>query len=138
MADIAFGEIELGEVEAVVALWECCGLIRPWNDPRADIAFASTQTNAAVLVGRAGGAIAASAMVGHDGHRGAVYYVAVDPAARGRGYGRSTMAAAEAWLAARGVWKLNLMVRPDNAGVIQFYKALGYITEERVNLSKRL
>lgn len=138
MADIAFGQIESGDDEAVVALWQRCGLTRPWNDPRADIAFASTQPNAAVLVGRADGAIAASVMVGHDGHRGAVYYVSVDPAARGKGHGRATMAAAEAWLAARGVWKLNLMVRADNAGVIDFYKALGYATEERVNLSKRL
>ncbi len=26
------------DTEAVVALWEACGLLRPWNDPRRDIA----------------------------------------------------------------------------------------------------
>ena len=25
--------------DAVVALWERCGLTRPWNDPHSDIAF---------------------------------------------------------------------------------------------------
>ena len=44
-----------------------------------------------MLVGRDGGAIVATAMVGHDGHRGWVYYVAVDPDHRGKGYGRAIM-----------------------------------------------
>ena len=69
---------------------------------------------AAVLVGRDGGAIVASVLVGHDGHRGWVYYVAVDPDHRDKGYGRAIMAAAEDWLRARGIEKLQLMVRPDN------------------------
>ena len=46
------------------------------------------------------------------------------------------MAAAEEWLRARGVWKLNLMVRADNAPVIDFYSALGYDREDRVTLAK--
>ena len=50
-------------------------------------------------------------MVGHDGHRGMFYYLAVDPARQRRGLGRAAVRAAEAWLAARGVWKVNLLVR---------------------------
>src|SRR5207248_4305673 len=67
------------DVEAVIALWQRCGLTRPWNDPAGDIAFARRGPNATILLGRAEGALVASAMVGHDGHRGWVYYVAVDP-----------------------------------------------------------
>ncbi|WP_158811267.1 GNAT family N-acetyltransferase [Beijerinckia sp. L45] len=37
-------------------------------------------------------------MVGHDGHRGWLYYVAADPGARGMGYGRQMVEVGEAWL----------------------------------------
>ena len=53
-------------------------------------------------------------MVGHDGHRGVLYYLAVDPEFQKRGFGKAAVAAAEAWLRARGVWKINLMVRSEN------------------------
>ena len=39
-----------------------------------------------VLVGRDDGALVASVLVGHDGHRGWVYYVAVDPDRRSKGF----------------------------------------------------
>jgi ribosomal protein S18 acetylase RimI-like enzyme len=76
-----------GEEAAVIALWHACGLTRPWNDPAADLAFARGKVNSDVLVGLVGERIVASAMVGHDGHRGTMYYVSVDPACRGRGLG---------------------------------------------------
>ena len=77
-------------------------------------------------------------MVGHDGHRGTVYYVCVDPERRNEGLGRAIMDAAEHWLRDRGVWKLNLMVRAENQDVVEFYTSLGYSVEERVNMAKRL
>jgi ribosomal protein S18 acetylase RimI-like enzyme len=129
---------EDGDVEALVRLWDACGLTRPWNDARQDIAFARSGPASDVLVGTRAGAIVASAMVGHDGHRGAVYYVAADPALRGEGLGQLIMEAAEAWLVERGVWKLNLLVRRSNAGVIGFYESMGYKEEEVVGMGKRL
>jgi ribosomal protein S18 acetylase RimI-like enzyme len=65
-------------------------------------------------------------MVGHDGHRGMLYYVAVVPELQRRGLVKAAVRAAEAWLAARGVWKVNLLVRAENAAVKGFYEALGY------------
>ena len=76
---LAISPITDADVPHVIALWQRCGLTRPWNDPAADIALARRGANATILIGRADGAIVASAMVGHDGHRGWVYYVAVDP-----------------------------------------------------------
>lgn len=136
MSQFEIREIADGDVEAVVALWQRCGLTRPWNDPAADIAFARANRNATVLVGLLEGSVIASVMTGHDGHRGVVYYVSVDPDHRRKGYGRSIMAAAEDWLRERGVGKLNLMVRSGNAAVVACYEALGYETEERVNMTK--
>ena len=115
-----------GEETAVIALWQTCGLTRPWNDPAADLAFARGKPNSEVLVGLADNRILASAMVGHDGHRGTMYYVSVAPAERGRGYGRQIVAAAEDWLKECGVWKANLLVRRGNEAVLDFYAELGY------------
>ena len=100
------------EVAEVIALWHRCGSTRPCNDPAADIALARRGENSTVLIGKCERALVASVMVGHDGHRGWVYYVTVDPDRRHHGFGRSIMDAAEAWLRARGIAKLQLMVLP--------------------------
>jgi ribosomal protein S18 acetylase RimI-like enzyme len=113
-------------------------LTRPWNDPAADIALARKGVNAAVLTGRDGSDIVASVLVGHDGHRGWVYYVAVDPDHRHKGYGRVIMDAAEDWLRERGIEKLQLMVRPDNTQVQAFYQSLDYFEQERIIYAKWL
>jgi hypothetical protein len=126
------------DVDAVIALWQRCGLTRPWNDPGSDIAFARRGANATILVGRTANAIVASAMVGHDGHRGWVYYVAVDPEVQGKDFGRAIMSAAEDWLRQQGITKAMLMVRPDNKKVQAFYDRLGYETQERVIYAKWL
>jgi ribosomal protein S18 acetylase RimI-like enzyme len=125
-------------VDAVAALWERCGLTRPWNIPLADIALARRGANSTILVGKHGGSVAASVMVGHDGHRGWVYYVAVDPSAQRSGLGRAIMTAAEDRLKLRGVAKAELLIRPENSGVQRFYESLGYAVEPRIVMSRRL
>ncbi len=121
-----FREIEDRDVEAVVALWQACGLTRAWNDPYKDISFAREGRHSTVLVLEDEGRIIASVMAGHDGHRGMLYYVAVDPARQGRGLGKQAVKAAETWLGRQGVWKVNLLVRAENAAVKGFYETLGY------------
>jgi len=127
-----------GDIAEVIALWQRCGSTREWNNPAADIALARRESNSTVLVGRDKGAVVASVLVGHDGHRGWVYYVTVDPDQRFKGHGRTIMSAAEDWLRARGIEKLQLMVRGDNAKVHAFYKSLGYYDQERVTFAKWL
>jgi ribosomal protein S18 acetylase RimI-like enzyme len=137
-AALAIAPIEDADIAAVIALWQRCDLTRPWNDPAADIAMARRGTNATVLVGRDGGDIVASVLVGHDGHRGWVYYVSVDPNRRGKGYGRAIMNAAEDWLRGAGIEKLQLMVRAGNAKVQAFYETLDYQEQARVIYAKWL
>lgn len=137
-SSLAIAPIADSDVPAVIALWQRCELTRPWNDPAADIAQARRGDNAEVLVGRKDETIVATAMVGHDGHRGWVYYVAVDPAHRGRHFGRNIMAAAEDWLRQRGIAKLMLLVRGDNTKVKAFYETLDYARQDRVIYAKWL
>ena len=137
-APLAIDAIADADIEKVVALWQRCGLTRPWNDPHADIALARRRDNSTVLVGREGEAIVATVMVGHDGHRGWVYYVAVDPGSQKRGFGRIIMAAAEDWLRAAGISKLQLLVRRENAQANAFYGSLGFELSTSVMFQKWL
>ncbi len=134
----AIRPIHDGEDEAVVALWTACGLTRPWNDPMQDLRSARDGATSTVLVATEDERILGSIMVGFDGHRGWVYYLAVDPDRRGLGLGRDLMAAAEAWLSARGAPKIQLMVRADNTPALGFYERLGLERQEVVVLGRRL
>ncbi len=118
--------------EAAVALWHTCGLTRPWNDPHADFDRAQ-----AVLGAFDGDTLVGTAMVGHDGHRGWVYYLAVAPERRGRELGRALMGACEAWVRERGIPKLQVMIRNDNAPTRGFYESLGYQLDDVVVYSRR-
>ena len=123
---------------ATVALWHAAGLTRPWNDPAADFRMALANATSAVLLALDGDALVGSVMVGFDGHRGWVYYLAADPARRGRGIARALMKAAEQWLIERDCPKIQLMVRGDNLTAKRFYAAIGYDVQDVVTLGKRL
>ena len=126
------------DTDAVVQLWLDCGLVRPWNDPRKDIARKLLVQPELFLVGDLDGAVVASAMVGFDGHRGWLYYLAVAPPHQGGGFGRALVARAEQLLVDRGCPKLNIQVRGGNAGLINYYRALGFAEDGAVSLGKRL
>ncbi|MEA9986673.1 MULTISPECIES: GNAT family N-acetyltransferase [Subtercola] len=154
---------EAAETESVVELWNAAGLVRPWNDPRADIARKLTVQPELFLVGTetaddgagsagagavasanagtaadSGAVVIATAMVGYDGHRGWINYLAVDAAHRGRGYARQLMAEAERLLIERGCPKLNLQVRAANTDALAFYDAIGYAPDGAISYGKRL
>ena len=130
--------IEDGDVDSVAALWKTCGLTRPWNDPHADITFARETPTAEIFVGIDDGLIIACAMCGSDGHRGWLYYVAVEPERRIAGHGRALVNHAEAWLKSLGVPKVELMIREENEPVKAFYESLGYAVEPRTVMSRWL
>ena len=137
-ATLSIAEIADDDLDEVIALWRRCGSTRDWNNPAADIALARKGANSTILLGRDGSDLVASVLVGHDGHRGWVYYVTVDPDRRFKGHGRAIMDAAENWLRARGIEKLQLMVRGDNAKVHAFYQSIGYYDQDRVVFAKWL
>ena len=123
---------------AVIALWEASGLTRSWNDPRKDIARKRSVQREWFLVGTEDAAVMASIMIGYDGHRGWINYLAVSPEHRQRGHARALMREAERLLAAAGCPKINLQIRTSNASVIDFYKAIGYAQDDVVSFGRRL
>ena len=124
--------------DQVVALWQECGLMRPWNDPHKDIARKLQVQRELFLVAEEGGTVVASVMAGYEGHRGWVNYLAVDAAHRRGGLGAQLMRRVEQLLLERGCPKVSLLVRTSNADVLAFYRALGYAQDDAIPLGKRL
>jgi ribosomal protein S18 acetylase RimI-like enzyme len=136
VAGLNIREIGDADIPHVVELWQAAGVSRPWNDPLKDIAFARQSAHGAVLLGTLDDRVVATTMVGEDGHRGWVYYVATHPDLQRRGIAREMMGAAETWLKARGIWKLQLLIRADNADAKGFYDRLGYQDTKAVCFQK--
>jgi ribosomal protein S18 acetylase RimI-like enzyme len=122
----------------VIALWHCCGLTRPWNDPHKDIARKAAVQPEMFLVGVVEAQVVATVMAGYDGHRGWINYLAVSPEYQAHGHGRRMMDAAEACLRERGCPKISLQIRRSNMKAAAFYAALGYAEDEVISMGKRL
>lgn len=114
------------DTAAVTSLWHQAGLTRPWNPPERDLQRALDGHTSTVFGGFVGERLVGTVMVGHDGHRGWIYYLAVDESQRGTGLGRQMMTTAEHWLRQEGAVKVQLMVRSANEAVLGFYDHLGY------------
>jgi ribosomal protein S18 acetylase RimI-like enzyme len=127
-----------GDEEAVLELWRECNLVHPSNDPAKDIARKRKVRRDLLLVGVSDGKIVASAMVGYEGHRGWINYLAVSPQHRKRGFGRGMMEAAERLLRAEGCPKINLQVRASNPEAVAFYEAIGFRQDDVLCFGKRL
>jgi ribosomal protein S18 acetylase RimI-like enzyme len=123
---------------AVILLWEECGLVRPWNDPKKDIERKLRVGAELFLVGVVNDRVVATVMAGYEGHRGWINYLAVAPETQRTGLGREIMNEAERRLRAAGCPKINLQVRGDNNRAIDFYRAIGYVPDDVVGMGKRL
>ncbi|MEM9516536.1 MAG: GNAT family acetyltransferase [Actinomycetota bacterium] len=124
--------------ERVIELWHLADLVRPWNDPHKDIDRKLSVADGMFLVATADGATVGTVMAGYDGHRGWINYLAVDPGCREAGVGRTLMEHAERALHDLGCPKVNLQIRTDNVAATEFYRRLGYQTDEVVSMGKRL
>jgi len=122
----------------VIDLWKRCNLVVPWNDPHKDIARKLKINADLFLVAEQNARIVGSVMIGYDGHRGWINYLAVAPGEQRTGIGRRMMEEAETKLRALGCPKINLQVRTSNKQVIAFYEAIGYKRDEVVSFGKRL
>ena len=137
-ADLVFRDFDLADAALVIELWQECGLTRPWNDPLEDIERKLTDRNGAFWVVCHGSAVIASVMIGYDGHRGTINYLAIEPTFQRSGVGAELMRRAEAFLVSIGCPKVSFCVRKDNRAVLSFYTGLGYAAEDIHFLGKRL
>lgn len=126
------------DLDDVIALWELCGLTRPWNNPERDIFRKLAQHDQLFLLAVKDNQLIATVMGGYDGHRGWVNYLAVHPNFQRNGVATALVQQLEKRLIALGCPKLQLLIRKDNIDVQSFYEQLGYNEIEVICLGKRL
>jgi GNAT superfamily N-acetyltransferase len=124
--------------QALIAVWERCGLVVSWNNPEKDIDRKLRKDADLLLVGIIDDNLVATVMGGYDGHRGWINYLAVDPNHRREGLGEQLMLAVEDRLRELGCAKINLQIRRSNTAVISFYEAIDYSEDDVVSYGKRL
>ena len=127
-----------GDEDGIIQLWTECGLVRSWNDPAKDIRRKLQVNPEWFLVGEDENGLIASCMVGYDGHRGWINYLAVRPDKRRQGFARLMVRHAESQLEKAGCPKINLQIRTSNKEAIRFYEKIGYATDEVISMGKRL
>ena len=123
----------------MAGLWtKVFGYDAPHNDPLVSINRKVARDPDLFLVAATGSRVVGTVMGGYDGHRGWIYSLAVDESERHRGIGSALIGKVEQKLMELGCLKVNLQVMPDNHGVVEFYRGLGFSVEDRLSMGKRL
>ena len=122
----------------VIDLWKKCNLIKSWNDPNKDIDRKLKVNDNLFLIVEFNKVIIGSAMIGYDGHRGSLYYLAVDPKHQRKGVGGMLMKEIEKRLIEVGCPKINIFIRNSNIEVKEFYQSIDYEEQDCLVYGKRL
>ena len=117
------------DTKQTVALWQTTGVLTPGRDPLTDIFDCLGSGRGRILVAEKQGNLCATIMCGHDHKRGWLYYVAVDPACRGRGLGGQILAAGEDWVRSQGFHLCSLTVAEQARHNLRYYLNHGYVAE---------
>lgn len=136
--DLIIRKYEERDESRVISLWQQCNLIVPQNDPHEDIKKKMEFQPTLFFVGTVNDEVIASIMVGYEGHRGWINYMAVLPEYQNKGFGCQLVDKAITELRKLGCLKVNLQVRENNKEVIEFYKNLGFSNDRVVSLGKHL
>jgi ribosomal protein S18 acetylase RimI-like enzyme len=138
MNDFTIRPYQNSDKRDVIKLWDMCDLIVPQNDPEKDIYEKMSFQPDLFFIGNYNKVLIGTIMVGYDGHRGWIYYLAVHPGYRRNGFGNKLMNHAAKVLSDMGCSKINVQIREYNAMVIGFYKKLGYTDDHVISLGKRI
>ena len=122
----------------VIQLWKMSNLIIPKNNPLRDIDEKIRFQPDLFLVGLLDKKLIGTIMVGYEGHRGWINYLAIHQEFRGKGFGVKLMDYATEILTNMGCQKINVQIRKTNNSVIEFYKKLGFTDDEVISYGKRI
>ncbi|HSU56453.1 MAG TPA: GNAT family acetyltransferase [Candidatus Dormibacteraeota bacterium] len=123
----------------VISIWQrVFAYDAPHNVPALSLDKKLAVRDGLLFVAEAQGKLVGTVMAGYDGHRGWIYSLAVLPDHRRRGVGAGLVQHAEQSLIQLGCLKINLQIVKGNEEVEAFYRKLGYETEQRINMGKKV
>ncbi len=134
-------DLDVPDYDEILALWRRAGLpVRSeGRDAPAEFARQMARGVQRVIGIRQDGRLVAVAVLTHDGRKGWINRLAVDPACRRRGLARRLIAEAERWFAqdlGLEVWAA--LIEPHNTASLALFDAAGYQRSDILYVSKRL
>ena len=125
--DIVTREFKIDDYEAAIALWKKVeGLDLAEGDDRETIGKFLERNPRLSRIATAGLQTIGAVLCGHDGRRGYIYHLAVDPAYHGSGVARRLIDECLAGLKRAGLERVNLLVARDNVRGREFWKRRGW------------
>ena len=120
-------EFSINDYDAAVDLWQRVeGLEIAEGDDRESVAQFLARNPGLSRVVTDGSGTVGVALCGHDGHRGYIYHLAVDPAYQGRGLGRRLVDECLEGLRQTGLKRVIILVAGDNPRGREFWKRCGW------------
>ena len=128
-----------GDYDEAAALWAASeGVVLRGADSREAVTRYLARNPGLSFVARDGdGRLVGAVLAGHDGRRGYLHHLAVDPAHRRRGLGRALAQRSLDALAHAGITKCHLMVVRENAAAQAFWARTGWSARDDIVLMSR-
>jgi len=124
---IEIREFFINDYDATIELWQRVeGLEIAEGDDRESVAQFLARNPGLSRMATDGSAIVGVALRGHDGRRGHIYHLAVDPAYQGRGLGKRLLDECLEGLRRTGVKRAIIMVADDNPRGRGFWRRCGW------------
>jgi ribosomal protein S18 acetylase RimI-like enzyme len=124
---ISIRAFSIDDYEAAVELWQRVeGLEIAEGDDRGSVAQFLARNPGLSRVATDGSVTVGVALCGHDGRRGHIYHLAVDPAYQGRGLGKRLLDECLEGLRRTGVKRAIIMVADDNPRGRGFWRRCGW------------
>ncbi|WP_234992853.1 MULTISPECIES: GNAT family N-acetyltransferase [unclassified Paenibacillus] len=135
---IRFIPMDASHYDDSISLWKRMdGLVLSGADSREAISAYLERNPGLSLVAASGGRVVGTLMAGHDGRRGWLYHLAVDPEFRGRGIGGELAERCLRGLGEAGIERCYLMVMESNGGGAAFWTKAGWEKRDGILLFSR-
>jgi len=127
MPTISTSEFHIADYEAVIELWRGVeGVEVAEGDSKDDVARYILRNPGLSRVAENGPTIVGAVLCGHDGRRGMIYHLAVEPAYRRQALGKRLVEECLNALRKAGIKRVLILVAKDNASGRSFWRRCGW------------
>ena len=125
--DIQTREFAIEDYEAALSLWQRVeGLDIAEGDDQESIRRFLKRNRGLSRVATDGSTMVGAVLCGHDGRRGYIYHLAIDPKYRGRGLGKRLIDECLEGFKRAGLQRANILVAKDNPRGCEFWRHCGW------------